>query len=545
MATYRVECPKCAAPVQPGLGHCDRCRSAFDPWTEPPPAIAALLAGGPEVSPDFPTITRHLVEVSRLVERRETSVQDLANAVLRDMALTTRLLRLVNGAFWRSSYGAVATLTRAVMLLGFEEVRRATMALILFDRLRDHPRGSALATRAVAAFGAGLIARSVLARDSGSSVGEPVEPALAEEAFIVGMYQRLGSLSLDAFLPTYAERVQNRRGEGFAPDEAHMLELDCTSAQLGGAVARAFGLPEVVARTQRALPAGVLAPPRDTTEHLHYAAAFGVALIDEATTQEKPDFGPLLERFGGALSLTEIGVRSVLASVVRQLWRHAADLDIDPDESEWVRRLLAWAAPPTSESGPGASAESGAGRGARRPARDETEDRRRGFLAQGIDELKVAVQGGAPVNEVLSLVAETAWRGFGFTHVALCLRHPEAAELLCRIALGPQAAELRRRLSVQVPRARDVFSRAVHDGLDQVVDDLGSPFSRLPPWYPGPLAARGLVLFPVRVQGRTVALLYGDSEAPAVCFQRSRFLHLREMRDLAEGALERHRRHMP
>jgi hypothetical protein len=98
---------------------------------------------------------------------------------------------------------------------------------------------------------------------------------------------------------------------------------------------------------------------------------------------------------------------------------------------------------------------------------------------------------------------------------------------------------------VQVPRARDVFSRAVHDGLDQVVDDLGSPFSRLPPWYPGPLAARGLVLFPVRVQGRTVALLYGDSEAPAVCFQRSRFLHLREMRDLAEGALERHRRHMP
>jgi hypothetical protein len=53
------------------------------------------------------------------------------------------------------------------------------------------------------------------------------------------------------------------------------------------------------------------------------------------------------------------------------------------------------------------------------------------------------------------------------------------------------------------------------------------------------------VLFPVRIQGRAVGMLYGDADDPVRCFQRNRFVFLREMRDLIEGALERHRRTLP
>jgi HD-like signal output (HDOD) protein len=541
MAAYLTVCPRCETDVLPGAGVCDRCQATFDPWVERPSRVAQLLgadADALERGLDFPTVARYLAEVNRLVDRHETSVQDMVAVIVRDLALTTRLLRLVNGPAYRQYNEPVATVTRAVILLGFEQVRRVALSLILFQRMRDHPRGGPLAGQAVLSFGAGLFARALLQAE---------DEALADEAFVCAMYHRLGDLAVEAYLPLDADEIA---ALSLLPDplplpDLQLKVLDCTAPQLGGAIARVFGLPHSIVWALRPAPVEPPKPTRSRTTRLHLIAAFANAVM-QAAAQPRGDLGAVAAHYIDALDVDERQVRTLLAMVAGQVRHHAADLGLSAHEDPLVRQLLTWAGPDGTEFPTPAGAD---------PKADRLEDaRRKAFLAQGRAELEAAVRQGAPVNEMLSLAVETLYRGFGFTHVALCLREvvrespadsQPAPQMIARIAFGPDAARLRRGLRFPLERTPDVFSAACLDGQDIVVDDVSATAGRsqrVPGWYTRQVSAKGLVLFPVRIQGRTVGLLYGDSDDPARCFQRNRFLFLREMRDLVVGALEKHRR---
>lgn len=532
MPAFLTQCPRCDTAVTPGLGSCRRCQGTFDPWVEPPPIVAELLKGPIEERLDFPTIARNLVEVNRLVDRRDTSTHDLAEAIIRDVALTTRLLRLVNGTFYRQFNGPIATVTRAVMMLGFEQVRRAALTLILYERLRDHPRGSSLANHAVVSFASGLLARAMM------SGGPDADEHSGDEAFVCAMYHRLGEHVQDAFLPAHAARISVRVAEGQGLEAAQMLELGCTTEQLGGAVARVFGLPDAIILTLRSPPDGPIAPPVSRAARMALVASFSCEVMLAASTSETL-IRDIAHRYGEALGVTELQVRALLVRIAAQIRRHAADLDIDPNESELVHNLLSWA-------GPIPEASTAVQRSDRRLERAE-DDRRRALLAQGLDELKHAVAVAEPVHALLSLAVETLYRGFGFSNVLLCLRESDPAPggqamMAARIGFGARASELKRTFRFPISRGRDAFSKALFEGADVVVDDITSTAYRLPDWFSFEVGANGFVLFPIRVQGIAVGLIYGDSDEAEVCFKRNRFLYLREIRELIEASLERHRR---
>jgi HD-like signal output (HDOD) protein len=560
MPAYLTECPRCSSPVGPGSGVCERCQATFDPWVERPPKIAALLgtdAESIERSLDFPTVARHLTEVNRLVDRHETSVQDLVAVIVRDLALTTRLLRLVNGPAYRQYNEPVATVTRAVILLGFEQVRRVALSLILYQRLRDHPRGGPLAAQAVLSFGAGLFARAfVQSQDArASDGGSRADDSLPDEAFVCAMYHRLGDLALEAYLPLDADEVAALR---LLPDPLPVPDLQlkvvgCTAAQLGAAVARVFGLPHSIIWALRPAPSAPPKPPKGRSARLHLLAAFANAVLQTAVDPHG-QLDAVVDLYGEALETGAAQIRSLLVMVAGQIRHHAADLGLGADEHPLVRHLLAFAGPDGSEF-PAGAPDTAAGVDARTERLEDA--RRKAFLSQGRAELEAAVRQGAPIHELLSLAVETLYRGFGFTHAALCLREvfrtspadsQPAPHMVARIAFGPDAVKMRRHLRFALERSGDVFALAGLDGQDIVVDNVAAPANRqhrVPLWYTRHFAARGFVLFPVRIQGRAVGMLYGDADDPVRCFQRNRFVFLREMRDLIEGALERHRRTLP
>ena len=65
------------------------------------------------------------------------SASELANAVLKDYSLTNKLLKLVNSAFYGQFAGKITTVSRAVVVLGFEQVSMAASSLMLFDQLKN------------------------------------------------------------------------------------------------------------------------------------------------------------------------------------------------------------------------------------------------------------------------------------------------------------------------------------------------------------------------------------------------------------------------
>lgn len=525
-AAPTLNCPRCDAQLPVDATVCDRCGCLFDPWGRgPAPAATQPLLDALEGEGDLPAVAQHVLEINRMATREDTSASQLANVVVRDYGLTTKLLRLVNSAFYRPVHGPVATVSRAVVLLGFEQVRRAAVSLVLFDRVRGRDPGGRRGAAALRAFAAGLMAQATYDAHRHGDAGE----GPGGEAMLCGMFHSLGEQLLYAFFRDEADLIDARMQAGEPREVADRTILGLTRHDFGAAVALRWGFPDPLVLSAHALPDGPVPQPHNEVARLHVTAAFAHDLAVEGTS-EAPDLDGLTARYNAALGVTAGRMRLLLQSVARALQGQADVLGLRAGDQELLRRLGGWAdaAPEAVEA-------------ALDSARDE---QRRRVLQAGVDEVAAAVAQRDDVNVVLSMVTETLYRGFGFDRVLLCIRDIDRRVLRPRHGFGRDLERLLAELDIPLAGGRDVFSHALAHGEDVVIDDIDADAvaPRIPGWYRRELGAPGFVAYPLRIQGVPVGLLYADSTQPVACFRRNRLLAMRTLRDHAAIALERARR---
>ena len=92
----------------------------------------------------FPAISKYITEIQKLTSG-DNSASDLAKVVLKDCALTTKLLKLANSTFYYGIEGKrINSITQAIVKLGFEQVRMAATSIILFEHLKGGDNVSGL-----------------------------------------------------------------------------------------------------------------------------------------------------------------------------------------------------------------------------------------------------------------------------------------------------------------------------------------------------------------------------------------------------------------
>src|SRR5690606_15221629 len=142
-------------------------------------ALDLIIAEIAELQP-LPVVAVRVLEIS---EGEQFSAHELAQAISSDQALTAKLLRLSNSAY----YGfprRIGTVRDAVVLLGFRAVRSATLASCVIDTL---PGGRVIDTMTAWRYSVvvGLLAE-VLARASRRH---------QDEAFTAGVLHNIGRLA--------------------------------------------------------------------------------------------------------------------------------------------------------------------------------------------------------------------------------------------------------------------------------------------------------------------------------------------------------------
>jgi HD-like signal output (HDOD) protein/signal transduction histidine kinase len=171
---------------------------------EPRDKRVELILQSLEGLPTLPTVALQLLQAT--VSRTSTT-GEIVRLIESDPALTARIMKLVHRADIGAGTG-VSTVERAVVLLGFEAVRNAVLAVSVFELFQSAGTASAMFSRndlwkhciAVACC-AELLAASMVAA-AGKAAG--VEPS---EAFICGLLHDLGKVALDAALPKSFARV--------------------------------------------------------------------------------------------------------------------------------------------------------------------------------------------------------------------------------------------------------------------------------------------------------------------------------------------------
>lgn len=191
---------------------------------------------------DLPTISAVANQINLAVKNESLSATALGEIISRDPALTSKVLKLSNSAY----YGLVRevdTLTRAITVLGFETIKNLALTvsifrafctkdgqqLIDFKGLWYHSLGTAVAAKALCNKTWSLLQ----------------DETLAEQAFLCGIIHDIGKIAMAQCLPTEMAQVFERMREGGIPEyEAEKEIIGFSHQRAGQALADAWNFPE-------------------------------------------------------------------------------------------------------------------------------------------------------------------------------------------------------------------------------------------------------------------------------------------------------------
>ena len=90
---------------------------------------------------DLPTLDAVVKEICELSEDDKCRADDLTTIILRDADLTSKVLKIANSVHYNPSLTPIKTVSRAVVQLGFDNLRNITLTTTLINNfLKGKPK---------------------------------------------------------------------------------------------------------------------------------------------------------------------------------------------------------------------------------------------------------------------------------------------------------------------------------------------------------------------------------------------------------------------
>lgn len=476
---------------------------------------------------DFPALSDSVGRIQRLAQSETGSVGSLANEILKDVALTNKLLRLVNSTFYaRAGSGTINTISRAVALVGYAGIRNLALSLVLLEHMQDKQQVVALREEFLRSLAAGTMAREFSPTEQG-----------AEEAFISAVFQNLGRMLTHFYFPEEARQIQSRLASpggvaGGDPEEAaSQAVLGIGFQDLGTGVARHWGLPDSLVNAMRRLPADRPAPEQDPQRAAACAGNdVADALMSADSAEGERRLRAVSQRYGRALGLTPARVRESVERTRRHMLELSHVLQVVPRPGSAAARLVGApeapaAAKPEANSlaqfqldkavaaaAPAENANGADGSAAAAPSAAASSTFAAEQLAAGIQDISNTLVENFSLNEVLRMVLETMYRSLGFQRVVFCMRDARTGVLTGRVALGQGSDGIAPRFQIDMAAA-DLFSTVCKRGADMLIADatVANIRRRLPPWFVSHVNAPTFLLLPLAMNGNPLGVIYADA----------------------------------
>ena len=558
-------------------------RAALQAWLTPAPPAADAAAGATHGGngngtldfllrrmrhkSDFPALSESVSRIQSVANSEGQSVSALSGEILKDVALTNKLLRLVNTANYSHAAGGISTVSRAVALVGFAGIRNMAMSLVLLEHMNDKAQAAQLKEEFLRSLLAGM-----LASELGASV-----PA-SEEAYLGALFQNLGRLLTEYYFPEEARQVRGivagagAAGAGAVSDAtASARVLGMSFEMLGLGVAKVWGLPATLQACMR-VPQGEppSRPPADAAEQTRWLT-FAANQIADTLLRAEPEqadgqVAQVARRYARSLGLTAAQIESASAAAQLKLAQAVQAMKLSVPANSLANRLFVRpapeadaeaetlreqhldlelatqtlkASPPTLAEPPTrtlrlASPEAGPVAAPAAPV-DAC-----AVLTAGIQDVTNTLIENFKLNDVLRMILETMLRALAFRHVVFCLRDIRADALTGRLGFGDGAEAVTAAFRVPLKGSTDLFSAVSLKGADVLIADTSAPAiaARLPAWYRQSVNAPSFLLLPVQLAGAPLALIYaGHAHAGATLGERELSL-LRTLRNQAVMAFK-------
>ncbi|HWU85046.1 MAG TPA: HDOD domain-containing protein [Rhodocyclaceae bacterium] len=498
---------------------------------------------------DFPALSDSVAAINKLTSSDKENISYLSNTILRDYALTNKILRIVNAAHYRQTgAGNISTVSRAVVVLGFDAIRNIAITVLLFEHMQDKANVKDLREAFLRANLAGMLGRDT---------SKLCMPRAGEEAFICSLFQSLGELLAQFYFPEEVDQIRRLMTQKeVSLQHASAQVLGLSFEELGIGIARTWGFPPSIVNSMRSLPDGAVRKPATHEEGLRVVSGFANELCQVIASAEPAERAKMLtglnSRFAGGLQISAQQTRDLVTKASQELTDIAAILHVNLKQSPFATRLRGWSGDNGKEEGKaGKESDIGATTAALPELMLDKEEGEIGgeaergdaqtILAAGIQDISNSLVDDVPLNDILRIILETIYRAMGFEHVLLCLRDARNNAMVGRFGFGPDAIELAKHLRFTLMATPDVFHVALSKGVDVIIDDIDDPkiAARVPDWYRQNLPGRTFVLLPLSIKSVPVAMIYcSKSKAGAIKIPEKELSLLKTLRNQALLAIK-------
>jgi HD-like signal output (HDOD) protein/AmiR/NasT family two-component response regulator len=262
----------------------------------------------------LPSLPSLYLEVTRELENRDPSISRIARVVAEDMAMTAKILQLVNSAFF-GIRSQVSSPIRAVQLLGLDTLRALVLSTHVFDKFRT----SCLREPEVAYLWKDSFVVASLARRVAES--EQQNRRMVDDCFTAGLLHDSGKLILASTMEEkYQIALQIARQHQKGLVDAEREVFGCTHAEVAAFLLGLWDLPENVVE-------GV-AWHHDPSENLQ--PGFSTALATHVATALHEEQSPFWMQDGTVLN-TQFLIQNGYAGR-EEVWRKLIEKPVGPAE---------------------------------------------------------------------------------------------------------------------------------------------------------------------------------------------------------------------
>jgi HD-like signal output (HDOD) protein len=285
---------------------------------------------------DFPVFAQTARALGRRADFEEADTgSELGESILKDGALTVKLLRIINSAYASRFGGVVDSVHHAIVILGSDRVRSIALSISLFENQGSDAQTLRVSESAIGALISGEIAQQFAAYAQVSD---------AEQAMICGMFRNLGRhLAIVYFPEAFDQILVLARTEMVNPEIASERILGLSFRKLGLGVAERWGLPKPILGVMSNVPglSGRWAHEEDRMVALAEFSNELCEIVATVSAKERPlAIANLLLRHKALVTIDADTMAELLLSVEESFDRRYSSLHgLDSTKSSFSRKV--------------------------------------------------------------------------------------------------------------------------------------------------------------------------------------------------------------
>lgn len=181
---------------------------------------------------DFPAMPNVIMRALNVMKDPESGIKELAKIIGYDQSLSTKVLTLVNSAYYGFSQ-QITSINRALSLIGMSKTQNLILTVAMRPMLMNHGDKELWRHSIMTAVGCEYLAKYLKIMD-------------VDEAFVIGFLHDLGKVVLNMKDPKLYEQIK-----GMASTTAERLELEQTyfginHCQMGNLLTKRWQLPLLI-----------------------------------------------------------------------------------------------------------------------------------------------------------------------------------------------------------------------------------------------------------------------------------------------------------